>query len=58
LGDACDCKDKLCTQGNNIDGKPICDPIDPACPVCGNGIVETGEQCDGTDLNRMTCLDL
>ncbi|MDA3862400.1 MAG: hypothetical protein PF689_00870 [Deltaproteobacteria bacterium] len=24
-------------------------------PVCGNGIVETGEVCDGTNLNGETC---
>ncbi|MBN2307265.1 hypothetical protein JXD20_04740 [Candidatus Peregrinibacteria bacterium] len=24
-------------------------------PTCGNGIIETGEQCEGTDFNGLTC---
>lgn len=24
-------------------------------PVCGNGVIETGEQCDGSALNGQTC---
>ena len=35
------------------------DALGPACeddtPVCGNGVRETGEQCDGADLNGMQC---
>jgi len=27
-------------------------------PVCGNGVVETGEQCDGGNLNGQTCVGL
>jgi hypothetical protein len=27
-------------------------------PVCGNGVVETGEQCDGADLSGQTCVGL
>ncbi|GEM_PF-5978305 len=27
----------------------------PAQSMCGNGIVETGETCDGTNLNGQTC---
>ncbi len=26
-----------------------------ACPVCGNGNIETGEQCDGSNLAGKTC---
>jgi hypothetical protein len=26
------------------------------CPVCGNGIKETGENCDGADLGGQTCV--
>lgn len=27
----------------------------PPAAVCGNGIIETGEQCDGSNLGGMTC---
>lgn len=27
-------------------------------PVCGNGNIEAGEECDGISLNDQTCLDL
>ncbi len=26
-------------------------------PVCGNGIIETGEQCEGTNFNGLMCSD-
>jgi len=28
---------------------------DPTGPVCGNGLIELGEACDGTNLNNLTC---
>jgi hypothetical protein len=31
---------------------------DPDCPVCGNGVAEPPEQCDGTDLPAGQCADL
>lgn len=37
------------------------DALGPACqddtPVCGNGVQEPGEQCDGADLNGVECSD-
>jgi hypothetical protein len=30
--------------------------IPPPTVICGNGILETGEQCDGASLNSQTCL--
>ena len=34
--------------------------INASCgpPVCGNGIVEPGEDCDGVELGSETCVDL
>jgi hypothetical protein len=31
---------------------------DTGVPVCGNGVVDLGEQCDGTELGGITCEDL
>ena len=33
-------------------------PTPASTPVCGNGIAEAGEQCDGADLRGETCDDL
>lgn len=30
-------------------------PVPRPSPVCGNDVSETGEQCDGNDLNGLTC---
>ncbi len=36
-----------------------CDGIaNDGCPVCGNTLKETGEECDGTDLAGATCQSL
>jgi len=32
------------------------DPDGQVPPTCGNGVVETGEQCDGSDLGGESCL--
>ncbi len=37
-----------CTNG-------ACNPIEP---TCGNGIIESGEQCDGTNFGGQTCQSL
>lgn len=31
--------------------------LSPGEPVCGNGVLEAGEACDGTSLGGRTCLD-
>ncbi len=65
---------KTCAElgyGGGVAGaKPTCysstDPNGNAChynvtscvPTCGNGTVEAGEQCDGTNLNGATCAAL
>jgi hypothetical protein len=41
-----------------IDGGPVDNIPNISCgpaAVCGNGIVESGEQCDGADLGGQTC---
>ncbi len=37
---------------------PDCLQIPGACPICGNGIAESAEECDGTDLAGQTCESL
>jgi hypothetical protein len=37
------------------DGDPTTDSGDP---VCGNGVIDDGEQCDGGNLGGFTCVDL
>jgi hypothetical protein len=47
-GDACDCNDDICTEGNDVNGNPICDPADPACADTtppGTQINLNGEMC-------------
>jgi len=52
-GYSCVC-DETCTNP----GTPgnTCIFIVPECPVCGNGVAETGEQCDDPDLRGETCV--
>ena len=40
--------DADCSSNNCIDS--ICKLV-----VCGDGVIDTGEQCDGADLNSQTC---
>lgn len=47
-GDACDCKDKLCTQGVDINQNLICRPRDPACPIGdmdNDGVLDNVDNC-------------
>jgi hypothetical protein len=34
------------------------DPTTTGDPVCGNGVIDDGEQCDGGNLGGFTCVDL
>ena len=50
-GDASD------TPGDTgVDGSDV--PDAPPNPVCGDGVIDTGEECDGAALNSMTCPDI
>lgn len=58
-GAACDGFYDTCCGANQClygpDGEPAtCSPP----PVCGNGVRESGEQCDGADLGTAACTDL
>ena len=49
--------------GSDLCGNDICDEGETTenCPddcYCGNGTVDPGEDCDGADLNGMTCIDV
>jgi len=47
------------TGDGDGDGDPTGDGDgDTGVPVCGNGVVDLGEQCDGTELNGVACVDL
>lgn len=49
----CDGKDNQCPRdaGYGL--------IDEGCnPVCGDDLIDAGEECDGTDLGGMACVDL
>ncbi|MFH2006116.1 MAG: hypothetical protein ABI333_05985 [bacterium] len=35
-----------------------CDDDQPVGPICGNGVIDPGEACDGTDLGGLSCTDL
>ena len=48
--------------GGSLACNSTCDAYDTSgCnnnPVCGNGVIETGEQCDGGNLGGTSCTDL
>jgi len=47
------CPDSSCNGGEDCNSCPAdCG----ACPICLNNVVESGETCDGTDLNSQTCI--
>lgn len=50
----------LCTDTCTIDSSNCmaADPVTPAAPFCGNGIMEAGEGCDFNDFGGATCTSL
>ncbi len=66
LGEACDGANlgaatcvSLGFEGGTLSCTAACSFDTSACqgtlPSCGNGVIDTGEECDGTELNSMTC---
>lgn len=60
--DTSDCfQEEICDNGIDDDGDGAIDCEDPdcqgspVCPRCGDGVVDSQEQCDGTDLSGETC---
>jgi hypothetical protein len=55
-GDFC-CGDFVCEGDEDLSSCSLdCTP--PPDPVCGNGIIELGEICDGPDLAGDSCISL
>jgi hypothetical protein len=46
------------TGDGDGDGDPTTGDGDGAPASCGNGVVDDGEQCDGGNLNGLSCIDL
>jgi cysteine-rich repeat protein len=58
-GEAGHCADGEDNDQDNLEDcqDPDCQ-TDPACLACGDGVVESSEQCDGGDLHGKSCNDL
>lgn len=60
IGDVCDpspfgyCGDGLCIGNENQNNCPEDCGVGP---ICGNGILEQGEECDGNEFGGLGCLD-
>lgn len=57
------CASQGFSGGGTLACNSTCDGFDTSgCiaggPVCGNGVIETGEDCDGTNLGGATCTSL
>ncbi len=49
------CGGGTCCLPFGLAGVPVCQDFEGECPVCGNGIQEFAERCDGTDFHNLTC---
>ncbi|MEM2956558.1 MAG: hypothetical protein QW041_03245 [Candidatus Pacearchaeota archaeon] len=67
----CDLSKEECPEGKEVEGtldsapgskvccKAMCRPIiSPPAAYCGNGIIDSGEECDGSNLGGKTCVDI
>ena len=56
------CKDIVSGTDGLLSCNASCQIVTVGCqksePVCGNGVLEDGEQCDGTNLDNKTCTDV
>jgi len=50
------CGDSICEGAENSSSCSL-DCGAPPAPVCGNGVLEAGETCDGIDFGGLTCSD-
>ncbi|MGE0825025.1 MAG: hypothetical protein AB7G75_16055 [Candidatus Binatia bacterium] len=57
LGDSDAIGTLLCSSDCSTIDDGFC-RVPPVEPLCGNGTINTGEECDGTDLRGVTCADL
>lgn len=47
-----------CSTDCKIDSSKCADPPTPTAPTCGNGALNAGELCDGTNFGGVTCADI
>ena len=49
------CSNGVCTYASSVLNSVDCGYKVPSAPVCGNNKIESGEECDGTDVGGETC---
>jgi hypothetical protein len=52
------CASKGATTLDEDANQPASERSGPSEPRCGNGEIEEGEECDGTELDGVTCANL
>jgi prepilin-type N-terminal cleavage/methylation domain-containing protein len=50
------CGNNVCEQNENSSNCPQDCPPGPPPSNCGDGVIQSGEQCDGSNLNGQTCV--
>jgi hypothetical protein len=52
----CSCGNTVCDASENCNSCPSDCPCPIPEPTCGDGLIDSGEDCDGSNLNGQTCL--